>query len=389
MTDEAQIQVGVPISRIIERASDIFKTKETFSDATPRDVVDCFDRCLQSCTYPGKTHPMPAMEMLLRTFIHPAVLLRKWRLSQKALEWVHREIERKFLDSLANSGEMVGVVSAQSMGEPATQMTLNTFHMSGTSKANATRGVPRLKEIIHLSKNLKSPSLTIYLDDEHKRDQEKAEKVRNRTHRTLIRDLVAKTFIYFEPTADKVHPSDRQLIDTYRLFEEELATGPRSSSPWVLRFQLDPREMLERGISIEDIEFVLSKVLEGSAETIMGETLAQELVMRIRFNNTDFDTEKDAVDSLRELEKRILNTGVMGGVPGIDYAIMNKETNKHVEKNDQGDYDGAEEWVIITNGANFLGALQIDGIDPTKLISNDVVEIFNVLGIDAARNALI
>lgn len=151
--------------------------------------------------------------------------------------------------------------------------------------------------------------------------------------------------------------------------------GARSSSPWVLRFKLNPREMLERGISIEDIEFVLAKVLAGSAETVMGETLAQELVMRIRLHDADFDTEKDAIDSLRELEKRILNTGVMGGVPGIDYAVMRKETNQHVEKTDQGDYVAVEEWVIDTNGTNFLGALQIDGIDPTKLISNDIVEI--------------
>lgn len=65
--------------------------------------------------------------MLLRATLHPAVILRKRRLSQKALEWISREIEKKFLESFANAGEMVGVVSAQSMGEPATQLTLNSF----------------------------------------------------------------------------------------------------------------------------------------------------------------------------------------------------------------------------------------------------------------------
>lgn len=106
-----------------------------------------------------------------------------------------REVERKFLASLIQPGEMVGIVSAQSMGEPATQLTLNTFHSSGTAKAAGTRGVPRLKEIIHLSQNLKNPSLTVYLDDDHRFDQDAADKVKNRTQRTIIRDIVAKTII--------------------------------------------------------------------------------------------------------------------------------------------------------------------------------------------------
>ncbi len=123
-TDETELQVSVPVTRIIHRAADIFRTHQTFSDATPRDVVECLERCLKACTYPGKSRPLPAMEMLLRAMLHPAVILRKHRLSQKALEWMHREVERKFLESLANAGEMVGVVSAQSMGEPATQMSV-------------------------------------------------------------------------------------------------------------------------------------------------------------------------------------------------------------------------------------------------------------------------
>ena len=75
-------------------------------------------------------------------------------------------IKFKFFDSIATVGECVGIIAAQSIGEPTTQMTLNTFHYAGvSSKSQVVRGVPRVKEIINVSKNMKSPSLTIYLKD--------------------------------------------------------------------------------------------------------------------------------------------------------------------------------------------------------------------------------
>lgn len=78
----------------------------------------------------------------------------------------------------AHPGEMVGALAAQSLGEPATQMTLNTFHYAGVSAKNVTLGVPRLKEIINISKKPKTPSLTVYLIGQAARDAEKA-KVKN------------------------------------------------------------------------------------------------------------------------------------------------------------------------------------------------------------------
>jgi len=74
------------------------------------------------------------------------------------------EIKSKFDMARVNPGEMVGSIAAQSLGEPATQMTLNTFHFAGISAKNVTLGVPRFKEIINVSNNIKTPSLKIYLD---------------------------------------------------------------------------------------------------------------------------------------------------------------------------------------------------------------------------------
>ncbi|MGH0189045.1 UNVERIFIED_CONTAM: hypothetical protein FKN15_033168 [Acipenser sinensis] len=74
----------------------------------------------------------------------------------------------------AHPGEMVGALAAQSLGEPATQMTLNTFHYAGVSAKNVTLGVPRLKELINISKRPKTPSLTVFLLGQAARDAERA-----------------------------------------------------------------------------------------------------------------------------------------------------------------------------------------------------------------------
>ena len=90
------------------------------------------------------------------------------RMNQKSFDWVIGEIKSRFDQAIANPGEMVGPIGAQSIGEPATQMTLNTFHFAGVSSKNVTLGVPRLKEIINVAKNIKTPSMKIYLLPEFK-----------------------------------------------------------------------------------------------------------------------------------------------------------------------------------------------------------------------------
>ena len=99
----------------------------------------------------------------------------------------------------AHPGEMVGALAAQSLGEPATQMTLNTFHFAGVSAKNVTLGVPRLKEIINISKKPKTPSLTVYLLGQAARDAEKCKDVLCRLEHTTLRRVTANTAIYYDP----------------------------------------------------------------------------------------------------------------------------------------------------------------------------------------------
>lgn len=108
-------------------------------------------------------------------------------------------VAHRFLNAKAAPGEMVGAIAAQSIGEPATQMTLNTFHFAGVSAKNVTLGVPRLKEIINVSKNIKAPSLTVYLKEEHARDAEAAKEIQTLLEYATLGSVASRTEIFYDP----------------------------------------------------------------------------------------------------------------------------------------------------------------------------------------------
>ena len=101
--------------------------------------------------------------MHLRATFASRRILEKFHLNREAFEWVLGEVEAKFNQSVVNPGEMCGTLAAQSIREPATQMTLNTFHYAGVSSKNVTLGVPCLKIINNVATNIKTPSLSVYL----------------------------------------------------------------------------------------------------------------------------------------------------------------------------------------------------------------------------------
>ena len=96
-------------------------------------------------------------------------------------------------------GEMIGTVAAQSIGEPTTQMTLNTFHFAGVSAKNVTLGVPRLTEIINIAKSIKTPSLTVFLLGDAAKDREAAKNVQCALEHTTLRKVTEATEIYYDP----------------------------------------------------------------------------------------------------------------------------------------------------------------------------------------------
>jgi DNA-directed RNA polymerase II subunit RPB1 len=131
------------------------------------------------------------------------------------------------------------------MGEPATQMTLNTFHFAGVASKNVTLGVPRLKEVINVAKNIKTPSLKIFLQDHCRKDDAAAQELATRIEHATLGDVVTNSAIYYDPDPSKtIIQEDEEILRLYNeaIFDDD-DQDKQKLCPWVLRFELDDNKM--------------------------------------------------------------------------------------------------------------------------------------------------
>ncbi|MGA9171105.1 MAG: DNA-directed RNA polymerase subunit A' [Nitrososphaeraceae archaeon] len=252
------------------------------------------------------------------------------RLTKEGVEKVLKKTVDLIERALAEPGEAVGVVTAQSIGEPGTQMTLRTFHFAGVKERNVTLGLPRLIELVDARKKPVTPTMDIYLDEDHKISREKALEVAREIIFTRVSDLIEKT-------------------DT--------------DYSGILTFHLSEAKLLERGCEIREVD----EVLKGSKKKY--EISINEKKQFIKVTVPD---EPDA-QTLLTLKNKLLNTRVKG-VPDIERVTIVKQD---------------EEWVIQTAGSNLAKVVAITGIDTSRVTTNNVYEVWQTLGIEAARTALV
>jgi len=248
--------------------------------------------------------------------------------------------------SKVDPGAAVGVVAAQSIGEPGTQMTLRTFHYAGVKEKDVTIGLPRIIEIVDAKQKPSTPRMIIYLDEEHRYSQEMAEKVANRIKSTQLKDIIV------EATIDLLNRSITFVLDRSAL--EAVGKKPiEIKRIFSRRYSTELRDDPERGLLL-----IIRPSIKVKEETI------DEYVI---------------YEKLRKAKDRFLERHI-AGVPNIIRVTLEKEFNEDI---------GKEEWVIYTAGSNLREVLTFEGVDPTRTITNDIFEIYDVLGIEAARNAII
>jgi DNA-directed RNA polymerase subunit A' len=224
-------------------------------------------------------------------------------------------------------GEASGIVAAQSIGEPGTQMTLRTFHFAGVKERDVTLGLPRLMELVDARKIPAKPSMDVYLDEGYKNSREKAVKVANEILFTRIGNVVEYSEV--DPTEGiKLH-----------LNEEMLA---------------------ERDVKAEDV----AEAMETGKRNAQIEKGGK--VIRVNVENADLST-------LFTLRNKLMNMKLKG-IPGITRVTV-------VQEND--------EWVIQTAGSNLAKVIAIPGVDTKRITTNNIHEVAQVLGIEAARATLI
>jgi DNA-directed RNA polymerase II subunit RPB1 len=408
--DNEDRQLPLNIARIIDTAKTKFRIKPgTPSDLHPVEVVskvqEMLDRLVvirgnDELTLKAQEEATLLIKMQLRSRLAFKRLVVEHSLNKLALDNILGDVENRFLRAAVNPGEMVGVLAAQSIGEPATQMTLNTFHFAGVSSKNVTLGVPRLKEILNVAENLKTPSMWVYQTDDNKASQEAAKRLRSLVEHSTLRSVTEMTEIYYDPVPDDtVIEADKDMVESYFIIPEEDAIPIDRHSKWLLRIVLNRRSLLDKGLSVTDVAARIQEQYKSDLAVIFSDPNADEQVIRIRLINDpegkdDPDDESEEDTMLKRIEAHLLDTLTLRGVEGVSRAFIDKEARVIVKPDgslykNKDDKDGVcDEWFLNTSGINLKTVLEIDGVDPYRTYCNSFTAILNVFGIEAARASL-
>jgi DNA-directed RNA polymerase II subunit RPB1 len=289
--------------------------------------------------------------------------------------------------------------------------TLNTFHFAGVaSKSNVTRGVPRIEEILSLSSEPKNPSLTVFLKPEDEKDREKAQSIMYMLEHTKLQELVSSIEICFDPDdLNTLINDDETTMQQYRAFENmvdecmetSISDDTNEKSKWIIRMVMNPEVMLEKNLTMEDVNFVLKNSYGDDISCVYSDYNADKLVFRIRMNNilkqgagkagakkvkvNPLD-QSDQIYLLKNFQEQLLQNIVVRGIKNINKVILRKIKDNVVET--LGSYKKQDIWVLDTIGTNMLDILALDYIDSKRTFSNNIIEVFEVFGIEAARQTI-
>tara|TARA_B100000575_G_scaffold294364_2_gene309861 strand:- start:10167 stop:14654 length:4488 start_codon:yes stop_codon:yes gene_type:complete len=398
-----EIFAPINFKRLLENSLNNFETIDK-SDLHPLYVLKVFKKLEQELSITPYYKGNEVILVLLRLHLNPKILSVKHRMTKLAFDWIISSITQMFYSSIAHTGDLVGTIAAQSIGEPSTQMTLNTFHFAGVaSKANVNQGVPRFKELLSVSKNLKSPMDTIVLKEPYCFNKEHSQRILNELSITTIKQLTISTEIYFDKKSSQEYASsieeDSKILDIYKAFEKlDINSTDTSLSPWVLRFKLDKTKMMNKNLRMTDIYFaIISKfnVDKQDIVCVFSDDSSSDLIMRIQLlvekqsesENCNCD-EEDLICVLKSLENTILNDIILTGIKDIKGASMYPEHNNYEFDKISKEFNKKTKWVINTDGSNLEDILTHPAIDPLKTRSNDIYKVYDCLGLEAARQVL-
>ena len=410
--DSSAVNVPVSLKHITENiAGQLGFGKDSLCDITPLEVLELVTKLEDSLKRLTFAPPTQLFALLLHFHLAPSVLLIKYRFNKAGVMLLLERVSSRYMRSLVAPGEMVGIIAAQSIGEPTTQMTLNTFHFAGVaSKSNVSRGVPRIEEILSLSENPKNPSCTVYLPTVQQASQADARRMLHVLEYTSLRTVVSAAEICFEPQSAYAGGRDALLMEQFNTFESEFAeclqlAGPGDASklstndvsPWLIRLELSSEEMLERNLTMDDVSFAIKHAYDDDVSCVFSDYNDDNLVFRIRLNKAlrkqiKVDGTRHTLDQqdeiylLQSFQDDMLDNLILRGVPKITKVTPRKVLDSMVLED--GTYKATEEWVLDTVGSNLLEILSLDSIDAQRTTTNDIQEVYRALGIEAARQAI-
>ena len=254
-------------------------------------------------------------------------------LTDDELSELIRKLKQAYDRAHVEAGEAVGTVAAQSVGEPGTQMTMRTFHYAGVTELNVTLGLPRLIEIVDARKEIATPTMDIYFDEERRNDEEFVRTLANQIGKSTINDILSDFNLNYG-TMEVEAVLDNKKIEEKRLDREKINATI---------------EKAFKKVDINGDEITISSSKDSKSES-------KFVIRELRL----------LADKVRDLQ--------ISGIKGIGKVIIRRDDT---------------EWIIHTEGSNLKDILDMDGIDHVRTTTNNIHEIGEVLGIEAARQSII
>ncbi len=245
--------------------------------------------------------------------------------AKKVLEGVKEAYEKAKI----SPGEAIGIITAESFGEPGTQMILRTFHFAGVSELNVTLGLPRLIEIFDARKEPSTPRMDIYLKAKYNKDPKVVRKIAARIKETKLKELVTE-------------------------FSINIGNA-------TVEAKIDGKKLKELNLELSEVV----KILNVNTKLFNAKEERGNLILSPKGNQNNLSE----VFRVKEKAKDI----IIGGIKGISQVLPVKKDN---------------EFMIISSGSNLKEVLQLEEIDEKNTVSNNIIEILDVLGIEAARQAI-
>ena len=226
--------------------------------------------------------------------------------------------------------------------------------------------------------------MTIYLKDEFNKDKIVCDKILNSIKTTYFKDIVKSSKIYFDPDDfNTTIETDQQLVKSYKDF----MVNTSNQTPWLLRFEFDKQQLYKHKINMMDIAFVLNDYYNDIINAVFSDDNSNNLICRIKLEKTE-NEERDIITELKALEKTILENVIVKGVKRVNKVHMNWQKNLKRYNEESMKIETYEEWVLDTSGTNLYDILGHKSVDSTRTFSNDINEIYEIFGIEAARQVL-
>lgn len=299
------------------------------------------------------------------------------------IKTLYKTIEQEYYKTLLQPGEMVGVQSATSIGEPVSQMTLNAFHFSGISSIGIASGVPRVEEILNASKKQKSYVMTLYTKQKMEIRALRREMMKSLVE-IYISDIIDHYNVDYIASFDDLDPKDQLWYKLYLdMYSNEIMPGEEWLFPWRIRLKLNKQKMYQHSISC----LSMVKKIEDSYRDLYVVASPDNIgVVDIYVDFSQIKMKKKEEEDAEQVEpykegiciRNIILPCLMdilvSGINGIEQIFIREEKG---------------EWIIDTQGSNLMAVFTNELLDERRCQCSDIWEIRKLLGIEATRQFII